>query len=86
MPVAGGYVDGVVDVPVGFADHLGEGVGVGDVGDDLPSGRVDHLQALAGVTLDVATVDEQRMVSTEEGFNLGQQWNIAHGVFPGGRH
>jgi hypothetical protein len=33
------------------------------------------------MTLNVATVDEQRMASIEEGFNFGQQWNIAHGVF-----
>lgn len=33
------------------------------------------------MTLKVATVDEQRMASIEEGFNLRQQWNVAQGVF-----
>jgi hypothetical protein len=33
------------------------------------------------MALDVAAVNKQSMASAEEGFNLRQQWNIAHGVF-----
>jgi hypothetical protein len=33
------------------------------------------------MALNVATVDKQRVLSAEKGFDLRQQWNIAHGVF-----
>ncbi|MNL45912.1 hypothetical protein D3C87_1685900 [compost metagenome] len=56
-------------------------ISVGDAGDNLAGSWIDHLQRLTGMALNVAAVNKQRMASTEEGFNLRQQRNIAHGVF-----
>ncbi|MNV58140.1 hypothetical protein D3C71_1505000 [compost metagenome] len=54
-------------------------VRVGHLGDDFAGGRINHVQRLAGVALDVTTIDKQGMASTKKGFNLWQQRNIAHG-------